>query len=136
MTFYGREDQEWDRLAETGRAFLVERARLRRVTSYTELNAAIARRTGITGFDFAHADERATMGHLLGLIVEQNFPRTGFMLSALVHYLDANDAGPGWLYHLATQLGLLPRTASARSKEEFWIRQANAMHNHYSRSEV
>lgn len=103
MKFYGREDQEWDRLTETGRAFLVERARLRRVTSYTELNAAIARRAGMTGVDFAHVDERAAMGHLLGLIVEQDVARTGLMLSALVHYLDANDAGPG-LYHLATQL--------------------------------
>lgn len=70
----------------------------------------------------------------VGLIVEQSFPRTGLMLSALVHYLDANDAGPGF-YHLATQLGLLPHGASAPSKAEFWIRQVNAVHDHYSRSD-
>jgi len=133
VTFYGREDQEWGRLTEAGRAFLIGRARLRRVTSYTELNAIVARRTGMTGFDFSHPDERAAMGHLLGLIVEQDFPRTGLMLSALVHYLDVNDAGPGF-YHLATQLGLLPGGASARLKEEFWIRQVNAVHDHYSQS--
>jgi len=133
MTSFGREDQEWDHLTEAGRAFLIERARLRRVTSYTELNTVIACRTGMTGFDFAHPDERAAMGHLLGLIVEQDFPRIGLMLSALVHYLDANDAGPGF-YHLATQLGLLSRGVSAREKEEFWIRQVNAVHDHYSQS--
>lgn len=133
MGLYGREDQEWDRLAEAGQEFLIKRARLRRVTSYTELNAVIARRTGLTGFDFAHPDERAAMGHLLGLIVKQDFPRTGLMLSALVHYLDANDAGPGF-YHFATELGLLPRGASARLKEEFWIRQVNSVHDHYSQS--
>jgi hypothetical protein len=134
MTMYGRDDQEWDRLTEAGRAFLVERARLRRVTSYTELNAALVRRTGMAGFDFERADERAAMGYLLGLIVENDHARTGLMLSALVHYLDANDAGPGF-YSLATQLGLLPRGASARAKEEFWVRQVNALHDSYSHAQ-
>jgi hypothetical protein len=135
MSLYGRDDQDWDHLVRVGRDFLIERARLRRVTSYTELNATLVRRTGMMGFDFDHPDERAAMGHLLGLIVERDFPTTGLMLSALVHYLDVNNAGPGF-YHLATQLGLLPPNASARQKEQFWIQQVNAVHNHYARPEA
>ena len=56
----------WDQLADAGLAFLVERARLGKLTSYTELNATLERRTGLSGFDFGRADERAAMGHLLG----------------------------------------------------------------------
>jgi hypothetical protein len=96
-----------------------------------ELNAALVRRTGMAGSDFERADQRAAMGYLLVLIVENDHARTGFMLSALVRYLDANDAGLGF-YSLATQLGLLPRSASARAKEGFWVRQVNALHDHYS----
>lgn len=37
------------------------------------------------------------------------------MLSVLVHYLDANDAGPGF-YKLAAHLGLIEPRASSRAK--------------------
>jgi hypothetical protein len=62
--------------------------RLRKLTSYTELNATLVRRTGLPGFDFSRADERAAMGHLLYLIVELNRPETNLMISALVSYLE------------------------------------------------
>ena len=104
MTGYGRGDDEWDRLAETGLAFLIERARLKKMTTYTELNATLCRRTGLRGFDFEQEKERAAMGHLLGLIVDRNHPTTTLMISALVQYLNANDAGPGF-YALAVELG-------------------------------
>ena len=97
-------DEDWDRLADAGLAFLVERARLETLTSYTELNATLERRTGLPGFDFARADERAAMGHLLYLIVERNRPATRRMISALVTYLGANDAGTG-SYALAQEPG-------------------------------
>src|SRR5438046_4243167 len=71
---YNRDDETWDRLAEAGLRFLIERAQLRKITSYTELNAALTGRTALRGFDFDRADERAAMGHLLGLIVERNLP--------------------------------------------------------------
>jgi len=70
------------------------------------------------------------MGHLLGLIVERNRPTTGLMPSALVTYLDANDAGAGF-YRLASQLDLVPCGASSRAKEEFWVTQVKALHTHY-----
>jgi hypothetical protein len=131
MTKYGRDEMTWDQLAEAGLAFLVERARLRKLTSYTELNATLVRRTSLRGFDFSRADERAAMGHLLYLIVETNRPATNLMISALVSYLDANDAGGGF-YSYAQDLGLLSRKASAEEKLTFWIEQVNALHTHYS----
>jgi hypothetical protein len=108
MGLYGRDDLVWDKLARAGLEFLVERARLGKLTSYTELDATLVRRTGLPGFDFSRADERAAMGHLLYLIVELNRPATGLMISALVSYLDANDAGSGF-YGYAQDLGMLPR---------------------------
>jgi hypothetical protein len=128
---YGREEEDWDRLEDAGLAFLAERARLAKLTSYTELNATLQRRTGLPGFDFRRADERAAMGHLLYLIVERNRPKTGLMISALVTYLDANDAGTGF-YGFAQDLGLLPRNASAQTKLEFWVRQVQALYQYYS----
>jgi hypothetical protein len=94
MSLFGRDELAWDQTAAAGEAFLIERARLTRLTSYTELNVTLIRRTGLPGFDFGRQDERATMGHLLGLIVERNRPATGLMISAMVTYLDSNDAGP------------------------------------------
>ncbi|MGW0551942.1 hypothetical protein [Streptomyces altiplanensis] len=64
---------------------------------------------------------------MLWLIVERDRPESGLMLSALVHYLNANDAGPGF-YGLAQQLGLLPAKASPAAKMEFWIDQLNKLH--------
>ncbi|BDH15229.1 hypothetical protein [Streptomyces hygroscopicus] len=134
MSAYGRDENEWDQLTESGRKFLVERARLRKVTTYTELNSILVRRTGHRGFDFERAHERAAMGHLLGLIVLRHHeydPATSrLMLSALVHYLGANDAGSGF-YELAKQFDLLPKKASKADKEEFWISQVNALYDHY-----
>lgn len=129
---YGRDELVWDQLADVGLAFLVERARLQKLTSYTELNATLIRRTGLPGFDFSRADERAAMGHLLYLIVGQNRPETGFMISALVTYLDANDAGSGF-YSFAQDLGMLSRKASAQDKMMFWVGQVKGLHQHYSR---
>lgn len=135
MTAYGREDSEWDSLVGTGREFLVERAKLGKLTSYTELNVTLARRTGHRLFDFERADERAAMGHLLGLIVERDQQVTPsdppLMLSALVNYLTANDAGPGF-YQLAKELRLLPMSASNDEKDSFWIKQVRGLYERHA----
>lgn len=128
---YGRSDEAWKQLTDAGLKFLVERAQLRKVTTYTEMNSVLARRTGLPGFDFEQADERAAMGYLLGLVVEQDYPKSRLMISALVHYLSANDAGPGF-YTLAQQLGLLPKGSSATARLEFWIGQVNSLHDLHS----
>ena len=64
------------------------------------------------------------MGYLLGEIVERTYPSVGAMLSSLVIYLGANDAGPGF-YTLAEQMGLMPKGASKTAKERFWVEQMN-----------
>ena len=134
---FGRDQADWDLLARVGEDFLIERARLGRLTSYTELNATLERRTGLRRFDFESQAERAAMGHLLGLIVvERNRPVTGLMISALVIYLDGNDAGAGF-YKLAQDLGELPPgVLSARVKEKFWISQVKALYAHYKRGTI
>lgn len=131
MALYGRDDLAWDELARAGLEFLLERARLEKLTSYTELNATLIRRTGLPGFDFSRADERAAMGHLLYLIVELNRPETGLMISALVSYLDANDAGSGF-YAYAQDLGMLQRNPSAMQKLEFWSGQVKVLYEYYA----
>jgi hypothetical protein len=133
MSLYGRDDETWERLTTVGLDFLVERARIENVTTYREFNATLVRRTGISGFDFDREDERAAMGRLLGLIVERNYPTTGLMISALVRYLDANVAGPGF-YELGRQLGLLGRNPSKSAKMGFWVGQVKALYRYYSRS--
>lgn len=129
---FGRDEADWDLLAAAGETFLVEQARLGRLTSYTELNTELEKRTGLRRFDFGLQADRTAMGHLLGLIVvEPNRPATNLMISALVVYLSGNDAGSGF-YKLAQELGELPPgTLSARLKEQFWVRQVAALHAYY-----
>jgi hypothetical protein len=117
---YGRDEDEWNELEEAGLAFLLERARLERVTSYTEMNTVLAQRTGHRSFDFGQDSERAAMGYLLGRISDHEFSRTGVLISAIVSYLGANDAGPGF-YKLAQDKGLLPRGQSCGRQWEFWV---------------
>jgi hypothetical protein len=131
VTGYGRDDDAWDRLTDAGLAFLIERARLEKMTTYTEFNATLHHRTGLRGFDFEQERERAAIGHLLGLIAERNRPMANLVISALVQYLNANDAGPGF-YALAAELGMLPRRSSALAKQEFWIQQVKALYVYYA----
>lgn len=128
---YGRDDSEWNRLIEAGEGFLVERARLRKVTSYTEMNVTLARRTGARPFDFGQDGERRAMGALLESIGDRTQAQTGAMLTALVHYLDDNDAGPGF-YAYAQRVGLLRKGATADERLEFWMQQVRAVHDRYA----
>ncbi|WP_181036461.1 hypothetical protein [Arthrobacter sp. B1805] len=126
---YGRSDEAWDQLVQAGHVFLLERAKLNRPTTYTELNAVLHRRTELREFDFNQADERAAMGHLLGRIValdREQFPKQ--MISALVIYLNENDAGSGF-YQLAQSLDLLEHRPSAKRKESFWLEQLELLKN-------
>jgi hypothetical protein len=129
---HGRDQHDWDLLTTVGEEFLIERARLGRSTSYTELNATLVRRTGLRAFNFDMQSDRTAMGHLLGLIVqERNRPVTGLMISALVFYLDGNDAGSGF-YKLAQDLGELPSgRLSEAAKDTFWTRQVSEIFSHY-----
>jgi len=106
---YGRSTAEWDALEAAGWEFLVSQARLQRTTSYTEMNTVLARRTGIRGFDFNLDGERHAMGELLGQLSERSFGEASLLISVLVQYLSANDAGPGF-YQLAQRKSCSGRT--------------------------
>ncbi len=103
-----------------------------RLTTYTEMNTVLHRRTGLPQFNFELDHDRAAMGYLLGRILELDRPTSGRMITALVNYLDQNDAGPGF-YRIAQQYGLLRKNASERDKFEFWASEVTAVHEHYRR---
>ena len=83
-------------------------------------------------FNFELDADRAAIGELLGQISEDAIAETGgLLISALVQYLDANDAGPGF-YALARSKGLqVPTTTDDR--QLFWASQVEALHKHYAR---
>lgn len=128
----GRTDDEWDELVTQGRRFLVEQARLGRTTTYTELNAAIAQRSSTPSFDFSSAGERAATGQLLCAIVEQDRPTSGVLISAIVLYLNENDAGSGF-YSLAESYDLLATNSPGSAKEAFWAAEVARVHEHFRR---
>jgi hypothetical protein len=129
--YYGRDEADWAQLEDAGRRFLIERARMERVTSYTELNQVLAQRTGLRRFDFDQDSERAAMGQLLANISEREFPSSGLLVSALVNYLDANDAGPG-LYRLAERKHLIPLLLNHAAQWEFWVTHVAQVHAWYA----
>ena len=130
---YGRSGEEWATLADVVKAFLLERAALRQTTSYTELNVVLSQRTQFTGFDFALDRERAALGELLGQVSENAADETGgLLISALVQYLNANDAGPGF-YSLARSRGL-PVPSRPDDRQLFWASHVHALHERYARA--
>jgi hypothetical protein len=123
---FDRSDDEWDAIVDDTVDILADQARLRRITSYSDVNSALARR-GHRAFDFAVQSDRTAMGAVLGDVVKQTIGDTRVMLSAIVAYIDRNDAGPGF-YNLAVQLGLLPNTATSDDKLVFWSGQVAKVH--------
>jgi hypothetical protein len=135
---FARPVADWDKLAEAGLAFLVERARMGRLTSYTELNTILERRTGLPKFDFEQEVGRAAMGSLLGEIVDLSYLSAwrvpaDLMISALVTYLNENDAGPGF-YAFAKAKHLLQRGADSSERFEFWVTQVQRLHEYFATS--
>lgn len=126
---FGRDQAVWNELIDAGLNYLIEVASNQSIITYTELNDTLKYRVG-SGFDFDRADERGALGHLLGLIVERNYPETNLMISALVTYIGSNDPGPGF-YRLAQELGLLRRGVPTSKKLEFWMNQVKSLHAYY-----
>jgi hypothetical protein len=131
---YGRTEAEWADLEAAGWDFLVSRARKPHpITTYTELNAVLAHRTGQPPWNFDLGADRAAMGELLGRLTDRSFaetkdrPSCGLMISALCMYLDQNDVGQGF-YAKAAELRLIPTEHLRKdAKDEFWIRQLNGV---------
>ena len=57
---------EFEELVDECHRFLQEVARAKRLTSYTEVNAVLARRTGQPMFDFRQIEERNQLARVLG----------------------------------------------------------------------
>lgn len=129
---FGRTADDWDALVAEATAFLEDQARLSRLTSYSDVNSAIARRSGLPAFDFSLDRDRAAMGALLGDISQEKIGDGQSLLSAIVVYIDRNDAGTGF-YRLAQHLGLLSTTATADDKLRFWSDQVKQVHARYAR---
>lgn len=128
MEHYGRTDEDWGALETAGWEFLVSQARLQRTSSYTEMNTVLARRTGVREFDFDLDGERHAMGgELLRHLSERSFGQARLLISVLVQYLNANDAGPGF-YELAQRKKLLGPHPSQDDKLVFWVRHVQAVH--------
>jgi hypothetical protein len=117
-------------MEKAGWEFLVAQARLEQTTSYTETNTVLARRTGVREFDFDLDGERHAMGELLEQLSLRSFAQTGLLISVLVQYLNANDAGPGF-YRLAQRKRLLRPRASRDDKLTFWVGHVQAVHAHH-----
>lgn len=126
-----RTEEDWERLTTAAVQWLEQVAKMQRQSSYTEVNQVLKQRTGVRAFDFDLESERAAMGKLLGRVTAGAFDSVGAMLSSIVVYLNANDAGPGF-YKLATEMGLLPARPSADERLRFWIGQVRAVHDHYA----
>nr|WP_182633782.1 hypothetical protein [Dietzia sp. DQ11-71] len=122
---YGISDDDWERQIEVAIRYLKRVAGLRRVTSYTELNREISEKTGLARFDFTHPEGRNAMSELLGEVVERTVDELGAMLSAVVLYIDENDAGPGF-YSLAVDLGRLPADATSDQRIRQWSEEVAA----------
>lgn len=131
--FFGRTTEDWERLEAACLQFLVERAQLKRTTTYTELNTVLAQRTEPPGFDFNEQAGRVAMGTLLGRVVDRaistytDFPK--LMISCLVVYLNDNDTGSGF-YQLARQKRLLQ---PGQSPFDFWLLQVDGVHSYFAK---
>jgi hypothetical protein len=72
------------------------------------------------------------MGEFLGTVTELERPSSGHMISAIVIYLNENDAGSGF-YKLAELNGGLPEGSSEDQRLSFWANEVKAIHEHYRR---
>jgi hypothetical protein len=130
---YGRAEVEWAALETAGWDFMIGRApQPYPVTTYTEMNAVLAHRTGQPPWNFDLQADRAAMGVLLGRLTDRSFAETkdhlgGLMISSLCMYLDQNDVGQGFFVK-AAELGLIPSEHMSKdAKDTFWIRQMNGV---------
>ncbi|KAA0098929.1 hypothetical protein CIW49_13715 [Mycolicibacterium sp. P1-18] len=126
---YGRDDDEWDELLDAAIEYLVEIARDRAITNYTDLSSALARLTGYARFDFSADRDQAAVGALLGEVTDRTYDEIGAMLSALVVQKATGDPGEGF-YRLARKMGLLP---PGLQKFEFFQGQVGLVHEKYGR---
>lgn len=124
---YGRSDDEWDELLNAATDYLVEVAKSRGLTNYTDLSAELVNRTGYARFDYNLDRDQAAIGALLGEVTDGTLDDAGAMLSALVVQKATGDPGEGF-YRFARKLGLL---RPGVEKFEFFQAQVALVHEKY-----
>ncbi|OBG42932.1 hypothetical protein [Mycolicibacterium fortuitum] len=124
---YGRSDDEWSELLNAATDYLVEVAKSRGLTNYTDLSAELVNRTGYARFDYNLDRDQAAIGALLGQVTDGTLDDAGTMLSALVVQKATGDPGEGF-YRFARKLGLL---RPGVEKFEFFQAQVALVHEKY-----
>lgn len=124
---YGRSDDEWSELLNAATDYLVEVAKSRGLTNYTDLSAELVNRTGYARFDYNLDRDQAAIGTLLGQVTDGTLDDAGTMLSALVVQKATGDPGEGF-YRFARKLGLL---RPGVEKFEFFQAQVALVHEKY-----
>lgn len=126
---FGRTEVEWEAIVRVAISFLEHTAHQRKLTSYTEVNAAIGQ-LGYRMFDFTDPNGRRGIGAVLAEATKRTLDESGAMLSSIVYYLDRNDTGPGF-FDLAVELGRLADTADKEERLAFWSGEMNSVHDFY-----
>ncbi|UXA18783.1 hypothetical protein [Mycobacterium sp. SMC-4] len=125
---YGRGDDEWNDLVDAATEYLIEVARGRSLTTYTDLSTELSNRTGYARFEYDLPRDQAAIGALLGEVTDGTLDEVGAMLSALVVQKGTGDPGEGF-YRFARKLGLLH---PGIEKFEFFQAQVASIHANYS----
>lgn len=125
---YGRSDDEWSELLNAATDYLVEVAKSRGLTNYTDLSAELVNRTGYARFDYNLDRDQAAIGALLGEVTDGTLDDAGTMLSALVVQKATGDPGEGF-YRFARKLGLL---RPGVEKFDFFQAQVARVHEKYN----
>ncbi|GAT01852.1 hypothetical protein [Mycolicibacterium fortuitum] len=124
---YGRSDTEWDELLDAATDYLIEVAKSRSLTNYSDLSAELVNRTGYARFDYNLDRDQAAVGALLGEVTDGTLDDSATMLSALVVQKTTGDPGEGF-YRFARKLGLL---RPGVEKLEFFQAQVARVHEKY-----
>ncbi|OBB45415.1 hypothetical protein [Mycobacterium sp. 852002-51961_SCH5331710] len=124
---YGREDDEWNELVDATTDYLIEVARGRRLTTYSDLSTELVNRTGYARFEYELPRDQAAVGALLGEVTDRTLDEIGAMLSSLVVQKATGDPGEGF-YRFARKLGYL---RPGVEKFEFFQSQVALVHEKY-----
>jgi hypothetical protein len=116
----GYSEEQWDTARSQLREAILEAARDRRMTTYTEVSVKI---TAIP------ADPHSpVLSHLLGEVLEEEHDATGLALTALVTHKTGDLEPGGGFYKMARQAGF-----SFSDQHEFWWRNVEAIFKRYGR---
>lgn len=118
---FGYTREQWESLVKEGHDFLCERARLGRLTTYTEFCAVVSQRGTGTFIDVG------AFGALTALLIEIGgvamAETNGALITGLITGLNSNIPGDGF-FAWAQTLGKFPDASpTSQAKQSFWVGQ-------------